>query len=88
MNTKLLRTVSPIDGSIVAERPLHTAREVDAWLSRAQAAQKAWASLALDQRRILVTRFIDCLVGWRDDLAREITVQMGRPIGQSPGEKP
>jgi len=86
MNLSCLRTLSPIDGSVVAERPLHRPAEVDAALARAQSAQASWAGLALDKRQAQVTRFIECLVGWRDELAREITLQMGRPIGQSPGE--
>jgi len=86
MNPTCLRTVSPIDGSVVAERPWPSAAEVDAVLGRGQAAQRAWAACAVEQRQGLVTRFLDCLADRREELAREITLQMGRPIRQSPGE--
>lgn len=86
MSSTLLRTVSPIDGSIVAERPLHRPAEVNIVLSQARAAQKAWAAQPLEDRQTWVTRFIDALVARSEALAREITLQMGRPICQSPGE--
>jgi acyl-CoA reductase-like NAD-dependent aldehyde dehydrogenase len=49
-------------------------------------AQPAWAGLSLEERQSRVGRFIDQLLDWREDLAREITLQIGRPISQSPGE--
>lgn len=86
MNSSSLRTVSPIDGAVVVERPWAQPREVDRALERARLAQRAWAGLSLEARQSRVSRFIDQLVQWREELAREITVQIGRPISQSPGE--
>ena len=39
---RVQRTVSPIDGSVVAERVLAGPAEVDACLGRAAEAQRAW----------------------------------------------
>lgn len=86
MNPSLLRTLSPIDGAVVAERPWPEPQEVENTLERARTGQRAWAGLSLERRQTEVSRFIDQLVGWRAELAHEITVQMGRPISQSPGE--
>ncbi|MCP5526639.1 MAG: aldehyde dehydrogenase family protein [Verrucomicrobiales bacterium] len=86
MNPPCLRTISPVDGEVVVERPLHSTSDIDAVLRRARTAQRHWASQPLEQRQVLLTRLVDVLVGWRAELAREITLQMGRPRSQSPGE--
>lgn len=86
MNAPGLRTLSPIDGEVVVERPLHNAADIDTVLRRAQTAQRHWARQSLEARQRLLSRFVDVLVGWKADLAREITLQMGRPVTQSPGE--
>lgn len=86
MSTNVQRTLSPIDGSLVVERPLHTPKDVDLALSRATPAQRTWAGLSLEERQQQVSGLIDHLVGHREELAGEITRQMGRPISQSPGE--
>ncbi len=86
MNESILRTISPIDGSVVAERALHTASEVDQALAQAARAQAKWGDESLECRQQILSRFVDVLVGWREELAREITLQMGRPVSQAPGE--
>ncbi|MGA1237612.1 MAG: aldehyde dehydrogenase family protein, partial [Limisphaerales bacterium] len=86
MSSGILRTVSPVDGAVVVERALHGVADIDRVLVAAGKAQLVWAGRSLEERKAAVGRFLDCLVGWRDELAREITLQMGRPIGQTPGE--
>ncbi len=86
MSSGILRTVSPVDGAVVVERALHGVADIDRVLVAAGKAQLVWAGRSLEERQVAVGRFLDCLVGWRDELAREITLQMGRPIGQTPGE--
>jgi acyl-CoA reductase-like NAD-dependent aldehyde dehydrogenase len=81
-----LRTLSPIDGRVVAERPLADAAQAEAMLARARAAQAGWRRLPLPERAALCTRMVDAFVARRDAIAREITLQMGRPIAHSPGE--
>ena len=81
-----LRTISPIDGRIVVERPLAGAAEIDAVLGRAEAAQPGWAATPLGERARLLSAAVDAFVARKDAIAEEITRQMGRPISQSPGE--
>ena len=82
----VLRTVSPVDGRIVVERPLADRAAVEAAVRRARAALPAWRARAVEERVALLHRAIDHLVANREDIAREITIQMGRPIAHSPGE--
>jgi acyl-CoA reductase-like NAD-dependent aldehyde dehydrogenase len=84
--TRTLKTTTPIDGSTYVERPLASAAEIAAALQQAKAAQPAWHAIGVEKRAALLTRFIDAFVAQRDEIAREITWQMGRPIRYSPGE--
>jgi acyl-CoA reductase-like NAD-dependent aldehyde dehydrogenase len=80
------RTISPVDGRILVERPLATGTEVAAALDRSRHASAAWRATPVEQRIAVLGRAVDALVSKRDELAAEITWQMGRPIAQSPGE--
>lgn len=84
--TDILRTISPVDGRIYVERPLETAAGIDRALDAAQPAQRAWTSLTLAARCAILDRAVDAFVAKANDLAAEITWQMGRPIRHSPGE--
>lgn len=80
------KTISPIDGSIVAELAYHEPAAVDAILNQAVQAQRAWRRQPLDARAAAVAAFTDAVVAKKDVLAEELTRQMGRPLGQTPGE--
>src|SRR4051794_17178330 len=80
------RTVSPIDGRLVAERELADAAAVASALERAGAAFPRWRATPVAERCALLSRAVDALVARRDAIAREITLQIGRPIAHSPGE--
>lgn len=86
MSQPLLRTISPVDGSVLVERPFHTPADIGAALDRAETAQAAWAGRSLEQRAEQVAKLLEQMLSRRDELGAEITRQMGRPIGQTPGE--
>jgi acyl-CoA reductase-like NAD-dependent aldehyde dehydrogenase len=81
-----LRTISPVDGSVVAERPLAGEAEVAGCLERAREAQAAWRRTPLAERAALCTAMVDAFVCCREEIAAEISWQMGRPVAHSPGE--
>ncbi|MFO1400959.1 MAG: aldehyde dehydrogenase family protein [Steroidobacteraceae bacterium] len=80
------KTISPVDGSVCVERPLATAAEIDAALERARTAQRAWRRVPLAARAALLAKFCDAFEARGTDFAREISVQMGRPIRYAPSE--
>ena len=80
------RTISPVDGRVLVERPLATEFAVAAALERAGQAFASWRTTPVEQRIAVLNRAIDLLVAKREELATEITWQMGRPIAQSAGE--
>jgi acyl-CoA reductase-like NAD-dependent aldehyde dehydrogenase len=84
--TETLKTISPVDGRIYVERPLETAAGIDRALNEAVAAQRAWAAHPLDSRREILARAVTAFVAKADEIASEISWQMGRPISHAPGE--
>ena len=84
--TETLKTISPVDGRIYVERPLETAAGINRALDFAQRAQIAWAALPLAARCEVLTKAVDAFVAKTNDIAAEITWQMGRPIRYAPGE--
>jgi len=82
----MFQTVTPIDGSIYLECPTATADEIDRVLSLASAAQREWGALSLGERAEFCTRMVDAFVADKDQISKELTWQMGRPIRHSPNE--
>lgn len=81
-----LKVVSPVDGSIYAERTLATWREVDGALSEAKQAQAAWKRVPLHERAALCLRFVEAFVSMKDEIVPELAWQMGRPVAFGAGE--
>ena len=81
-----LKTISPVDGRIYVERPLHTTADIDRALDAARAAQLAWSRVPLAARCDVLGRAVDAFVAKATDIAAEITWQMGRPLRHAPGE--
>ncbi|MFL6618790.1 MAG: aldehyde dehydrogenase family protein, partial [Povalibacter sp.] len=82
----MLQTISPIDDSIYAQRPLASSAQIDVVLNRARTAQRAWRSTSITDRAALLNRFCDVFESKRDEIAPELTWQMGRPIRYTPNE--
>lgn len=81
------KLISPIDGSVYAERPLITRiDDIDKVLSRASRAQKEWALVPLEQRAAVVERAMQVFRRQRGPWGLEVTWQMGRPARYSPRE--
>jgi acyl-CoA reductase-like NAD-dependent aldehyde dehydrogenase len=84
--SKVQRTITPVDGSVYAERKLASGKSIEAVLSKAVEAQKAWKQVPVGERAAIVRRMAEWCVARADELAGELSWQMGRPISQSPGE--
>ncbi|XOB98256.1 aldehyde dehydrogenase family protein [Deinococcota bacterium DY0809b] len=80
------KVVSPVDGSVYVERETATDAEIEAALERAARARAGWRARPLEERQALVQRAVDYLVERADELAEELTWQMGRPIAHTPFE--
>jgi len=72
--------ISPIDGSIFAERSTLSRAEADITVARAKAAQIAWAAKPLDDRIALVRAGVAAVGAMNDEIVPELAWQMGRPV--------
>ncbi|HWI99700.1 MAG TPA: aldehyde dehydrogenase family protein, partial [Burkholderiales bacterium] len=80
------RTVTPVDGSVYAERELAGARTIENALEAAVRAQVGWRRVPLAERATIVRRMVEWCVARADELGAELAWQMGRPRAQSPNE--
>ena len=81
-----IRVISPVDGEVYAERAVASEAEIAAALERAARAQQAWREAPVAERAAILSRAVDAFVARREEIAREITWQMGRPIRYTPNE--
>jgi acyl-CoA reductase-like NAD-dependent aldehyde dehydrogenase len=86
MSTQTAKIISPIDGSVYAERPIAADGEVDAAVSAARAAQAEWRQITVASRKPFILAFLDALLAMNDEIVTELAWQMGRPVRYG-GEK-
>lgn len=84
--TQELITISPIDGREVVRRAYASDAQIAQALAQAQSAQAAWQALGVGERGRIVSAAVDRFVTAKDEIARAITIQMGRPLRYTPGE--
>ncbi|MBN9442289.1 aldehyde dehydrogenase family protein [Bosea sp. (in: a-proteobacteria)] len=76
----MIRCVSPVDGSVYAERSALSVDEAKAVVARARKAQKAWTRRPLDERIALVLKGVTRLNEMGQEVVTELAWQMGRPV--------
>jgi acyl-CoA reductase-like NAD-dependent aldehyde dehydrogenase len=81
-----VQLVSPVDGSVYAERAVADDAQVAHALDAAQAAQLEWKRRPLAERAALCTAAVDAMLAMRDDIVPELAWQMGRPLRYGAGE--
>lgn len=86
MTQEIQKTISPIDGSVYAERQLATPEQIESTLAKAVSAQTAWRQTPISERAAICLRMKDWLVERADEIGKELTWQIGRPIAYSPFE--
>lgn len=78
--TRTLQCISPVDGSVYAERPVLSVAKAREAVDSARAAQKGWARRPLDERIALVKAGIAGLNDMKDEVVPELAWMMGRPV--------
>jgi aldehyde dehydrogenase (NAD+) len=82
----MLSAHTPIDSSQIGSVSNTTAAEIDAALSRSQAAFLKWRTVPAPRRGELVRLFGNALREHKDGLARLVTIECGKPISEGAGE--
>jgi acyl-CoA reductase-like NAD-dependent aldehyde dehydrogenase len=75
-----IQCISPIDGSVYAERATLTRAQAEAAVARAKIAQIAWAARPLEDRIKLVQAGVAAIGAMNDEIVTELAWQMGRPV--------
>lgn len=76
----MITCISPIDGSVYAERTPLGASDAAAAVARARDAQAAWAARPLAERIALVQDGVARVGAMNDAIVPELAHQMGRPV--------
>jgi acyl-CoA reductase-like NAD-dependent aldehyde dehydrogenase len=78
-----VNVTNPATGKVIGEVGEDTPETIAARFDAARAAQGVWAATPLEERKGRVRRFRDRLVRHKDELARVLTSEVGKPIRQS-----
>ncbi|MDR6431923.1 aldehyde dehydrogenase family protein [Brucella pseudogrignonensis] len=73
------RIISPIDGSVYAERAYANDAAINAAVTAARQAQPQWAATSIAERARYCRAALDALAAMQDEIIAEIAWQMGRP---------
>ena len=74
-----IKLISPVDGSVYAERTPLAPDAARSMAARAKVAQKGWAARPLSERIALVRQGVANLNAMKDRVVEELAWQMGRP---------
>lgn len=78
--TNVIRCISPVDGSVFAERPVATEDAAGQAVATARATQKDWSARPLTERIALVRAGVARLGEMNDEMVPELAHMMGRPV--------
>jgi acyl-CoA reductase-like NAD-dependent aldehyde dehydrogenase len=81
-----MKIINPATGAVLADAPADNAKAVRAKYERARAAQPRWASRPLKKRLATIAAFRALVERRLEDLAKTLTLEVGKPIRQSRNE--
>lgn len=71
---------NPATGAVLAKAPAATPAQLDQAIAGARAAFKGWSALGYDRRQQYLEAYADALEVHRDELARLLTLEQGKPL--------
>lgn len=81
-----LKVKNPFNQEPVGEYPMDSFEDVSKKLKLLQSAQAKWKKVSLSDRVAAVQNALNYFTENKQQIAKDISLQMGRPISQSPGE--
>jgi acyl-CoA reductase-like NAD-dependent aldehyde dehydrogenase len=81
-----MNVVNPATGEVVQTLPETHVETLPHRLQAARAAQRGWAAKPLAERKAVLARFRQLLSERQDELARTLTLEVGKPITQARNE--
>lgn len=77
---QVLTCVSPIDGTVYAERDVASPQDARSAVAKARTAQAEWAARPLAERIALVNAAVAAIGAMNDEIVPELAHMMGRPV--------
>ena len=85
-NSTVLTAINPFDQSTIVEIPYDSDEQIQAKVSASSLAQAKWRMLPLEERIRIVQVGLEKMRASGDQIARDVSRQMGKPLGQATGE--
>ncbi|KXN81701.1 Succinate-semialdehyde dehydrogenase [NADP(+)] [Leucoagaricus sp. SymC.cos] len=79
-------TISPHNQQPLVSRTYPGHNDLDIIINKAHAAQKQWSKVSVPDRVAIGRRFMEEFKKMSDEIPLELSLQMGRPVSQGPGE--
>ncbi|MCS6856342.1 MAG: aldehyde dehydrogenase family protein [Deltaproteobacteria bacterium] len=80
---RVIVKTSPITGEVLGEFPVATREEVEAAVARAREAFPRWRAIPIEERIAILSRMKEILRAKRDEFARRISEDTGKPLVDS-----
>ena len=81
-----IAVTNPATGETIAHVPRLGRAEAAEAIAAAAAAMPAWAALTAKARSVVLRRWFDLMMAHQEDLAKIMTAEQGKPLGESKGE--
>ncbi|KAJ5469349.1 hypothetical protein N7539_008967 [Penicillium diatomitis] len=81
-----IKTVNPATHEIIFDQPGTSVEEARKLATASRRAFQSWRTVSLEDRIAIVKRALEIIDSRIDDLAKELTIQMGRPVRYCAGE--
>lgn len=82
----VIEVINPATGAVVDTVPSAAKSDVDAAVAAAKAAQPIWASVPVHQKADIFMRFLEIVEANKEELARTLSDETGKPITEARGE--
>ncbi|MEO6118597.1 MAG: aldehyde dehydrogenase family protein, partial [Methylotenera sp.] len=77
---------NPANGEMVGSVPLMRGAETERAITASEIAQKSWKILTAQARATILKRWFDLIILHKEDLARLLTAEQGKPLAEARGE--
>ncbi len=82
----MLKTITPIDNTVYVERNYASSQEIENTLNISKKTLLDWQNTSINERKKILTKFVDSFLENKKEIEEELCRQMGRPINQCGGE--
>lgn len=81
-----IAVTNPATGELIGYAPISNEVELENAIKRAHVAQKEWAKVPAKTRAALLNNWYKLILENKDDLARLMTMEQGKPLAEATGE--